>query len=179
MRILSVLLVATLAGCADESSRLSFDETVACARVRFKGHPGTFSLVGKTIAYSLETPNGVGRVIVIFNEKRRPEETFFESTPLGTHEELMDAAQAIKECAEYGRKARAARPDSAGLHSSLKVPRGVVRHSSRASCTASSRSIAASERKVITRERGTAPTVGSTFVRRWHQLEELGHDRQI
>ena len=31
--------------------------------------------------------------------------TFFESAPLGSHEELMDAAQAIKICVAYGPKA--------------------------------------------------------------------------
>jgi hypothetical protein len=118
-----VLLVATLCGCADGSPRLSLEETMTCARERFKGHPGTFGLVGKTIAYSYETPNGVGKVIVNFNEKHRPEQTFFESMPFGTHEELMAAAQAIKECAEYGRKARAMSPHLARLLRLLKSGR--------------------------------------------------------
>ena len=45
-------------------------------------------------------------MIVTFDEKRRPVSTFFESAPLGSHEELMDAAQAIKICVAYGPKVR-------------------------------------------------------------------------
>ena len=75
-------------------------------REAFKGHPGTFSQRGNTIAYSYESPNGPANVIVTFDERRRPVSTFFESAPLGSHEELMDAAQAIKNCVAYGPKAR-------------------------------------------------------------------------
>src|SRR5436190_19999907 len=100
----SVFLVATLAGCTDKSSRLSVEATVKCARERFEDHPGTFARIGNTIAYSFDSENGLGKVIVTFDGRRRPVSTFFESTPYGSHEELMDAASAIKDCAEYGRK---------------------------------------------------------------------------
>ena len=53
-----------------------------------------------------KVPNGPADVIVTFDERRRPVSTFFESAPLGSHEELMDAAQAIKNCVAYGPKAR-------------------------------------------------------------------------
>ena len=78
-----------------------------CAREAFKSHPGTFSQRGNTITYSHESPNGPADVIVTFDGRRRPTNTFFESAPLGSHEELMDAAQAIKNCVAYGPKARA------------------------------------------------------------------------
>jgi hypothetical protein len=100
-----VLLFAALGGCADESPRLSIEEGLTCAREAFKGRPGTFSQRGNTIAYSYESPNGPADVIVMFDARRRPTNTFFESAPLGSHEELMDAAQAIKNCVAYGPKA--------------------------------------------------------------------------
>lgn len=40
-----------------------------------------------------------------FDDRRRPVNTFFESAPLGSHEELMDAAKTIKNCVAYGPKA--------------------------------------------------------------------------
>jgi hypothetical protein len=103
-RSLSVILVAALAGCADEGGRLSIEETLTCASEQFKDNPGTFALVGNTIAYAYESETGLGKVIVTFDEKRRPVSTYFESAPYGSHEMLMDAARAIKDCAEYGRK---------------------------------------------------------------------------
>ena len=81
-------------------------EGITCAREAFKGHAGTFSQRGNTIAYRYESPNGPANVIVTFDEKRRPVSTFFKSAPLGSHEKLMDAAQAIKICVAYGPKAR-------------------------------------------------------------------------
>jgi len=105
-RSLCVLLLAALASCTDESPRLSIEEGLACARDAFKGHPGTFSQRGNTIAYSYESQNGPADVIVMFDTWRRPTSTFFESAPLGSHEELMDAAQVIKNCVAYGPKAR-------------------------------------------------------------------------
>ena len=101
------LLIAALGGCADESPRLSIEEGLTCAREAFKGHAGIFSQRGNTITYSYESPNGPADVIVTFDARRRPTNTFFESAPLGSHEELMDAAQAIKNCVAYGPKARA------------------------------------------------------------------------
>lgn len=105
-RSLCVLLVATLPGCADESPRLSLEEGLKCASEAFKGHPGTFSQRGSTIAYSYESPNGPADVIVTFDKRHRPTSTFFESAPLGSHEELMEGAQAIKNCVAYGPKAQ-------------------------------------------------------------------------
>jgi hypothetical protein len=101
-----LLLIGALAGCGDESPRLSVEEGVKCAAAEFKGHPGTFKQRGNTIAYSYESPNGSADVIVTFDGRSRPVSTFFESAPLGSHEELMDAAQAIKNCVAYGPKAR-------------------------------------------------------------------------
>jgi hypothetical protein len=102
--VLIMVVLAVVAGCADESPRLSVEEGLTCAREAFKGHPGTFSQRGNTIAYSYESSNGVADVIVTFDTHRRPVSTFFESAPLGSHEELMDAAQAIKHCVAYGPK---------------------------------------------------------------------------
>jgi hypothetical protein len=106
---LSVLLVAALAGCTNESTRLSVEEAFKCAKERFEDHPGTFALIGNAIAYSYESKNGLAKVIVTFDERRKPVSTFFESSPYGSHEKLMDAAHAIKDCAEYGRKAKSER----------------------------------------------------------------------
>ena len=89
----------------------------------FKGHPGTFSQGGNTIAYSYESPNGPANVIVTFDERRRPVSTFFESAPLGSHEELMDAAQAIKNCVAYGPKARRRERQEWGHEHDRKVGR--------------------------------------------------------
>ena len=105
--VVCVLLIGALTGCTDESPRLSVEEGLTCASEAFKGHPGTFRQRGNTVAYSYESPNGPADVIVTFDERRRPVSTFFESAPLGSHEELMDAAQAIKNCVAYGPKARA------------------------------------------------------------------------
>ena len=104
--VLSVFVFAALAGCADEGPRLSIEESLKCASEGFKGHPGSFSRRGNAIAYSFESPSGPANVIVTFDERRRPVSTFFESAPLGSHEELMEAAQAIKTCVAYGPKAR-------------------------------------------------------------------------
>jgi hypothetical protein len=109
LRLCVLLHVAVLSGCAEESPRLSLEEGLKCSRDAFKGHPGTFSQRGNTIAYSYESPNGPADVIVMFDARRRPTNTFFESAPLGSHEELMDAAQAIKNCVAYGPKARVER----------------------------------------------------------------------
>ena len=103
---LALVLFAALTACGNESGRLSIEEGLTCAREAFKGHVGTFSQRGNTIAYRYESPNGRANVIVTFDERRRPVSTFFESAPLGSHEELMDAAQAIKICVAYGPKAR-------------------------------------------------------------------------
>jgi hypothetical protein len=62
--------------------------------------------VGTRLRICTESPNGPADVIVTFDERRRPTSTFFESAPLGSHEELMDAAQAIKNCVAYGPEAR-------------------------------------------------------------------------
>ena len=104
--VLSVFLFAALAGCADEGSRLSIEEGLKCASEGFKDHPGSFSRRQNAIAYSYESPSGPANVIVTFDERHRPVSTFFESTPLGSHQELMDAAQVIKDCVEYGPKLR-------------------------------------------------------------------------
>src|ERR1700682_1777860 len=103
--VLSVFVFAALAGCAEESPRLSVEEGLTVAREAFGGHPGSFNQRGNTIAYSYESPNGPADVIVTFDDRRKPTSTFFESAPLGSHEELMDAAQAIKNCVAYGPKA--------------------------------------------------------------------------
>ena len=104
--VLSVLVFAALAACTDESASLSIEEGLKCASEAFKGHPGVFSLRGNAIAYSYESPSGPARVIVAFDGRRRPVSTFFESAPLGSHPELMDAARAIKDCVAYGVKPR-------------------------------------------------------------------------
>ena len=101
----ALLVVAALAACTDEGGRLSIEEGLTCAAAEFNGHFGTFSQRGNTIAYSYESANGPAYVIVTFDERRRPVSTFFESAPLGSHEELMDAAKAIKNCVAYGPRA--------------------------------------------------------------------------
>ena len=103
--VLALCMVAALAGCADEP-RLSVAEARTCASQGFEGHPGTFIQRGNSIAYSYESPNGPATVIVTFDEGRRPIRTFYESAPYGSHRELTDAAQAIKDCVAYGRKAQ-------------------------------------------------------------------------
>ena len=72
----------------------------------YKGHPGTFSRAETPSHTRTKASNGPAKVIVTFDERRRPVSTFFESAPLGSHEELMEAAQAIKTCVAYGPKAR-------------------------------------------------------------------------
>lgn len=109
---LFVLVSAVLAACTDEGARLSLEEGPKCATEGFKGHSGTFSQRGNTIAYSYESENGLANVIVTFDDRRRPVSTFFASAPHGTHEELMEAAQAIKDCIAYGPKARGERDKS-------------------------------------------------------------------
>ena len=103
---LSVLVFAALAACTDESASLSIEEGLKCATEAFKGHPGAFSLGDSAIAYSYESPHGPARVIVVFDERRRPVRTSFESAPHGSHPELMDAARVIKDCVAYGPKPR-------------------------------------------------------------------------
>jgi hypothetical protein len=95
-----------LAGCGNEAGRLSLEEGLKCASEAYKAHPGTFSRRGNTIAYSYESASGAANVTVTFDERRRPVNTFFESAPLGTHEELMDAAEMIKNCVAYGPRVR-------------------------------------------------------------------------
>lgn len=103
-RGLAVMLVAAVAGCTDKGGRLSIEEALACAREQFKDNPGTFALVENTIAFSYQSETGLGKVVVTFDAERRPVSTFFESAPFGSHEMLMDAARAIKDCAEYGKQ---------------------------------------------------------------------------
>jgi hypothetical protein len=113
----ALLLLAALAGCEQESARLSVEDARTCAAEAFKSHAGTFSQDGNAIAYSFESPNGSAKVIVTFDDRRRPQSTFFQSAPLGSHEQLMDAAQAIKECVAYGRAFRGANgKDEPGPH---------------------------------------------------------------
>ena len=102
----ALILISALAGCSDEAGRLSVEEGVKCAREGFEGHPGTFSQRGNAIAYSYERPNGTAKVVVTFDERRRPVGTFFESAPHGSHQELMEAAGVIKDCVAYGAQAR-------------------------------------------------------------------------
>ena len=104
-----LLLLAPLSGCDEGSVRLSPAESVTCARDRLKGHVGTVSQTGDAIIYSYDSVNGPAKVIVTFDAKRRHVSTFFESTPYGTHEELMEATEAIKNCAEYGRALKRAK----------------------------------------------------------------------
>ena len=103
-RGLTVLLVATLVACTDESGKLSLDEGRRCATEGFNNRSGSFSLGENTIAYGYESANGPGKVIVAFDGRRRPVRTFFESAPFGSHQELMEAASVIKDCVAYGPK---------------------------------------------------------------------------
>jgi len=105
----SLLLAPLFSGCDAESTRLSPAETLACTQDRLKGHIGTVGLAGDTVTYSYESENGPAKVIVTIDAKRQHVSTFFGSTPYGTHEELMEAAEAIKNCAEYGRALKRAR----------------------------------------------------------------------
>jgi hypothetical protein len=102
----ALILIAALAGCTDEAGRLSIEDGLKCASESLKGHPGAFSLGENAIAYSYESPNGTAKVVVTFDERRRPVSTFFESAPHGSHQELMEAAGVIKDCVAYGPKAR-------------------------------------------------------------------------
>jgi hypothetical protein len=86
---------------------VAVEEARECATDGFEGHPGTFSQRGNAITYSYESMNGPANVIVTFDGRRRPVSTFFESVPYGSHQELMDAAQVIKNCVAYGPKAQA------------------------------------------------------------------------
>ena len=98
----ALILMVALAGCTDEGPRLSVEEARECATDGFEGHPGTFSQRDNAITYSYESMNGPANVIVTFDGRRRPVSTFFESAPYGSHQELMDAAQVIKNCVAYG-----------------------------------------------------------------------------
>jgi hypothetical protein len=104
--VLSVVVCAALAACAENGGRLSLDEGLKCATEEFSGHAGTFSLAENAIAYSYESPNGPARVIAVFDAGRRPVRTLFESAPHGSHPVLMDAARVIKDCVAYGPKPR-------------------------------------------------------------------------
>ena len=84
----------------------SGDNFAGCEELNLKFVVGRFSRRQNAIAYLYESPSGPANVIVTFDERHRPVSTFFESTPLGSHQELMDAAQAIKDCVEYGPKLR-------------------------------------------------------------------------
>ena len=101
---LSVLVCGALAACTDDGGRLSVDEGLKCATEGFRDHPGIFKARENVIAYSYETPNGPARVVVVFDERRRPITTFFESAPHGSHQELKEAAALIKDCVAYGPK---------------------------------------------------------------------------
>jgi hypothetical protein len=104
--VLFVLGFPALSACGDGGARLSAEEGLKCASESFNGHPGTFSQPRNTIAYAYESPNGPARVVVMFDERRRPVGTFFESTLHGSHQELMDAAGVIKNCVTFGPEAR-------------------------------------------------------------------------
>jgi hypothetical protein len=78
------------------------DDATRCARERFQQRGGTFETVGDTIAYSFASRSGFAKVIVTFDASRRPRSTFVANSPHGSHQQLMDAAQVIKYCAEYG-----------------------------------------------------------------------------
>ena len=106
---LGLLLLAALSGCDEGDVRLSPAETLTCARDRLKGHVGTVSQTGDAITYSYDSATGSAKVIVTFDAKGRHMNTFFESAPYGAHEELMEAAEAIKNCAEYGRALKGAK----------------------------------------------------------------------
>ena len=100
----ALILIATLAGCTDEGLLLSGEEARKCATDEFEGHTGTFAQRGITIRYAYESPNGPANVVVTFDARRRPVSTFFESAPHGSHQEVMDAAEVIKNCMAYGPK---------------------------------------------------------------------------
>ena len=102
--VLSVVVCAALAACAENGGRLSLAEGLKCATEEFSGHAGTFSLGENAIAYSYESPNGSARVLVVFDAARRPVRTLFESAPHGSHPVLMDAARVIRDCVAYGPK---------------------------------------------------------------------------
>ena len=107
--VLSVLVCAAFAACAENGGRLSHDEGLKCATEELSGHAGTFSLGENAIAYSYESPNGPAKVLVVFDVGRRPVSTLFETAPHGSHPELMDAARLIKDCVAYGPKPRGER----------------------------------------------------------------------
>jgi hypothetical protein len=103
---LCLLVFAVVAACANGGGQLSIEEGVKCARQSFNGHPGTFRPSASAITYSYETANGPARAIVTFDARRRPVGTFFENAPFGSHQELMEAANVIKDCVAYGPRAR-------------------------------------------------------------------------
>ena len=102
----ALILIAVLAGCTDGGALLSLEEARKCATDEFEGRTGTFCQRGNTIGYAYDSSNGPANVIVAFDERRRPVSTFFESAPHGSHQELMDAAEVIKNCVAYGRTQR-------------------------------------------------------------------------
>jgi hypothetical protein len=101
----ALILIATFAGCTNEGLLpLSLEEARQCATDAFEGHTGIFGQRGNAITFSYESINGPANVVVTFDARRRPVSTFFESAPHGSHQELMDAAEVIKNCVAYGRK---------------------------------------------------------------------------
>lgn len=101
-----VIVCLVLVACENDGGRLSIAEGLKCATEAFSDRAGRFSLGENAIAYTNETANGPARVIVVFDGRRRPVRTFFESAPHGSHPVLMDAARVIKDCVAYGPKAR-------------------------------------------------------------------------
>jgi hypothetical protein len=102
MREAFLVLLVVVPGCSDDSSRLSVEEATRCARERFVQRGGTFEAMGDAAAYSYESSNGFAKVVVTFDASRRPVSTFFASSPHGSHQQLMEAAQIVKDCAAYG-----------------------------------------------------------------------------
>jgi len=113
----ALILIATLAGCTDEGLPLSVEEARKCATDEFEGHAGTFSQRGNAITFSYESINGPANVTVMFDGWRRPVSTFFESAPYGSHQKLMGAAEVIKNCVAYGRKAQRSNVSRSGTSS--------------------------------------------------------------
>src|SRR5262245_40245116 len=85
----TVLLVAALAACTQEGGTLSLDEGRKCAAEAFAKHSGSFSRGQDTISYGYESAHGPAKIIVVFDARRRPVRTFFESAPHGSHKQLM------------------------------------------------------------------------------------------
>ena len=114
-----VTVCLVLAACENDGGRLSIAEGLKCATEAFSDRAGRFNLSENGIAYTNETANGRARVIVVFDGRRRPVRTFFESAPHGSHQELMEAAGVIKDCVAYGPKARG-KSDNDGATSMMR-----------------------------------------------------------